>query len=266
MRTIFTHLFIIAILFAIAQPLSAQPEAIWDFDKEELVYHFSWSGIVAVELKTSIEKRDGFYHLLIDARTKPAIDVLWKMRDKMTIITSTELIPKYYQFIIREGKYQRDVEIDFDFQKNIATGKRFNPKNGRTYTRIVEAKGLLDPISAILFLRRQPLNLNDVYIVKVFDGRLLYDLKYEVVGREKIKTYRGELWTKTVVPSLERTSENPEDVTKRVSHVLMYLTEDESHDIVQIESDVFIGKVKVKLTNKTGGQLFIQQACGNIKD
>lgn len=261
MRNIFLHLSVIAVFLAVAQPISAQSQVIWDFDKEDLVYHFSWSGIVAAELKTSIEKKNGLYHLSINARTKPAIDVLWKMRDKMAVITSTELFPRYYQFIIREGQYQRDVEINFDEQKNIATGKRFNPKNGRTYTRIVEMKNIYDPISAILFIRRQPLNVNDVYRLKVFDGKQLYDLKYEVIGRAKIKTYRGELWAKTVVPSLEQTSEKPEDVTKRVSKVLMYITENEPHDIVQIESDVFIGKVKVKLASKTGGKPFMQQAC-----
>lgn len=254
------YISVITVVLVTAHLAGAQSQLLWDFDQENLFYNFSWSGIVAAELRATIEKKDGVYHLSIDARTKPAIDVLWKMRDRLTVTTTSDLSPRYYQFIIREGKYQMDVEIKFDPQTNIATGKRYNPKRDRTYTRIVEMKDIYDPISAILFIRRQPLNLNDVYRIKVFDGRRLYDLKYEVVGRQKIKTYRGELWTKAVVPSLEPTSEKPEDVTKRVSKVLMYLAEDEPHDIVHIESDVFIGKVKVRLVSRTGGKPMTQQA------
>jgi len=260
MQKSIAYILFIAIIFSVSQLAVAQAQPLWDFDQENLAYNFSWSGFVAAELKVFIEKKDDLYRLSIDARTKPAIDLLWKMRDKLTVTTdSANLSPRYYQFIIREGKYQMDIEIKSDPQTNIATGKRYNPKRNRTYTRMVEMEDIYDPISAILFIRRQPLNLSDVYRIKVFDGKSLYDLKYEVVGRYRIKTYRGLLWTKVVIPSLEPTSEKPEDVTKRVSKVLIYLTEDEPHEIVHVESDVFIGKVKVRLVSRTGGKLMTQK-------
>ena len=253
-----------ALLFALAAaaaPSGAEQQYLWDFDQESLKYHFSWSGIVAAELNAYISKENDLYYISVQARTKPAIDVLWKMRDKLLIKTgANDLLPRYYRFIQREGRYFQDIEIVFDPATNTARAKRTN-KKGKVRRRTVTVDGLYDPISAILFLRRQPLWPDDVYKLKVFDGRRLHVLKYEVIGRKRIRTYRGKLWTRTVVPSLVE-SEKPEEVKKKVSKVLMYLTEDEPHDIVLIESDVFIGKVKAKLVEKSGGKLVVGETAG----
>jgi len=245
----------VAIACIAAAAAHAGPKHKWDFDEEFMQYEFSWSGIVAAELNAYITKERDLYYVSVKARTKPAVDLLWKMRDKLTLTTSAiDLLPRYYRFNQREGRYYMDIEIKFDPETNTACGKRTN-KKGKVKKRTVQVEELYDPISSILFLRRQPLWPDDVYRLRVFDGRKLYVLRYEVVGRKRIRTYRGKLWTRKVIPSLEKASEKPEEVEERVSEVFMYLTEDDPHEIVLIESDVFIGKVKAKLVRRSGGKL-----------
>ena len=250
---VFAFLFAFALL---AAPL-AQAEP---FVGENLTYEFGWSGFTAARAEVSIGSinydGDDCYNIKIEVRSLARLDWIWKVRDKLTSYPrKSDLLPKYFFWKQREGKYNLDTEIKHDKQVGVLRSKRTRYKDDKIKPykdKWTTAAGRLDPLGSLLHMRSQDLKVGGVYNIKVFEGKREHDIRYEVVSREKLTTKFGELDTFAIIPRVVKSSKGGADKIKveKVSKVKIWLTTTPEHMIVRVESKAWIGAVFAELVKK----------------
>jgi len=239
-----------------ADPGKEEGGRVYSLKEGDLSYEFEWNGIAAAQAKASIKRKmhEGAecYHVVVDIRTKPFIDWLWKLRDRLEgYIEAKTFKPLRYSFRQREGSYRHDTDIIFDHKRNTATSIR--TYKGKIKKKTVDAENMLDPVSALFYLLIRPLEPGQSRILSVFDGKRVHTIKYEALGREGVKVPVGKINALKVVPSFLR-SDPPRKPVKgggeKVREVFLWVSQDRHRDIVKIESDVFVGKINAKLIGR----------------
>jgi len=228
----------------------------YDFSGEELGYEFGWNGITAADASVKIvDKSCGepcqSTTLLITGRKY--LDMFWRVRDRLeSLSTKPAFMPRNYVFYQREGQFNMDTSIELDQQAAHLRGKRFRLDKQKHFKDVeMEAQGLFDPISALLFIRSQPLQVGDERTIKVFDGKRVHWLNYKVLGTEKIKIKLGEFDTIKVAPRIIKSSSYEEKgKVEKVRQVTIWMTDSPAHTILRIESEAFVGHIFAELVKK----------------
>ena len=131
---------------------------------EKLTYLMAWKRIpvgtatVTVEALTTFKGYD-VYKIVVTAKTNVFLSKLFKVEDTFTsYMDRDKLISRRYEATIREGRYKKDLVVDYDFAKHLATYR--NLTDGSVKTTPVE-KNVHDPISAAYFFRTMSLKTGD---------------------------------------------------------------------------------------------------------
>ena len=99
----------------------------------------------------------------------------------------------------------RDGEAQFDYKSNRVVYREIDPNNPerapRTITSPLET-ATHDLLSAVYFLRRQPLAVGKDFELSVSDSGVIYQIPVKVVAREELKTVIGKVWTLRVEPEV----------------------------------------------------------------
>lgn len=160
---------------------------------EKLTFRARWNGIPVGRATATVEEIMPFkgykvYKVVVVVRTNKVLSTLFKVEDTFTsYIDTTTLTSRHFEGIIREGRYKKDVVVDYDFENSIASYT--NLLDGNVKTAPIE-KNVHDPISAAYFFRTMPVTVGD-------DVRLIVNLNeknYEavaVIGKKvKVKISR----------------------------------------------------------------------------
>ena len=245
--------------------VTATAEEKYDYSGETLKYQFGWKGFIAAEMVVSIVETDfkgvKSYKTVMDIKSLPKLDWIWKVRDKMTVYSDKKtLLPEYYKFKQREGKFSLDTEIEHDRVDKVLRSNRTRHENGKDkqYKRKwVSSGATYDPVSALLFLRDQDIQVGKVYTAKVFDGRRSHEISYTIEAKEIIDTALGKFETFRVTPRLVRSDDKPdsEDKTEKVRTVTTWVTTSPDHTVVLVKSKIFVGSVYAELIDYSGPML-----------
>jgi hypothetical protein len=103
------------------------------------------------------------------------------------------------------GKRVRTTESTFDRSKGKMTWTSRDPNNPNAEPRhaIADFSGQLqDVLSAIYFIRTQPLAVGKTFEVFIGDGGRVYTIPVKVVGKKRMKTILGRVSVLQVVPDL----------------------------------------------------------------
>lgn len=218
---------------------------------ETLKYNIGWSFIVAgvAQLQTTrIVDNNGTlaYELRADANSHSIIDALFKVRDINIswLDIGAEKSLGYWQSV-REGKYARDEWLTFNYENNTYNNHRQDRDgNIKTQKMVFEGEEVLDMLSALYYVRLQPLPEKGEIYFDIVNRQKQYPLKVTVLGKKKVKVKAGEFNCIVVEPQF-----SGEGIfTAKGKSLKVWLTDDERRLPVKMSVEVFIGSVTAELT------------------
>lgn len=215
---------------------------------ETLVYEASWVGLPAGETRITLNQNkthpEWWTGQMWITSSKP-VDLLYRMRDYISEdFARASLAPN--DIYIRQHEKQRQDEwrVSFDHDDHLVTAVRKN-KAGRTWIRRFSGGDPLGPFSGAMLALSQPLRVGETYTFDVFSGGNRYVFKFDVLTRERITTALGTFDAIRIEPSVVWLSEG--SFRSQARETTIWLTDDQRHLPLRIESAVFIGNVRADL-------------------
>jgi len=219
---------------------------------EKLHYVIAWQGIPVGDATVTVETLMPFkdyevYKIVVHAKTNAFLSMLFKIDDTfISYIDKDKLISRRCENIIREGNYKKDLIVDYDSKKLIATYT--NLGDGSVKTCPIE-KNVQDPVSAAYFFRTIPMNVGDEINLVINHSEKNYVISGDVEKKttfnlRKIGTFEAFL----IKPYLKLDNKK----LKR-ANTWGYLSADEKRIILYVNIKVleipWIGEVTATLAN-----------------
>jgi hypothetical protein len=218
-------------------------------DGETLVYDASWEGIAAAQARVIIVRNRN--HLdwwtgQMWIETSPLADRLYRMRDYFREdFDFQSWTPNNIQILQHEKSRRDQWRATFDQNQKLIMAIKTN-KQGRTWIRRFSGAPW-GPFSGAMMALSQPLKVGQTYTFDVFSGGNRYVFAFDVEGRERITTDLGTFNTLRIEPSVVWLSEG--SFRNQATDMTIWVTDDQKHLPVRIESAVFIGSVRADLTH-----------------
>lgn len=145
-----------------------------------------------------------------------------------------------------QDKRIRNGEANFDYTKRKLTYREVDPKNPLAPPRMITSPldgAVQDLISAVYYLRRQPLHVGKELTIRLSDSGVVYNVPIRVAAREQVNTVIGKVWALRVEPEIFGEKRPLEGEGK----MTMWLTDDARHLPVRTQIQSRIGKIEIKL-------------------
>ncbi len=186
---------------------AAADEAVLPFQPgETLTYSLHWKFIHAgtavfkVLPATELNGRPAC-HFLLTVRTSPFLDLFYKVRDRVESFTDLDVTHSLlYKKEQREGKYEREVIVTYDWEKQTAQYE----KDGVKRPPIFVYPGTFDPLAIIYFIRTQEFYPGKVLMGPVSSGRRIIIGRLRVVERQKVKVPAGKFKAFRIEPEVNQ--------------------------------------------------------------
>ncbi|MGH7906743.1 MAG: DUF3108 domain-containing protein [Candidatus Binataceae bacterium] len=216
-------------------------------DGEELTYRASWMGIPAAGAKLALH-RDRQNPSLWTAEawiaTGPPVDLFYRMRDYLRENFSIGSFTPIKMYIRqRENHRHDDYSVTFNHSDRLVTLEKRNSRGVRiTRFRSGHPWGMM---SGAVMALSQPLKVGKNYTYDVFSATSRYVLRFDVVGREKIKTPLGSFEALKIEPWVRYLSDAKWRQEARKTTV--WVSDDDRRLPLRIEAEMFFGTVRVDL-------------------
>jgi hypothetical protein len=177
------------------------------------------------------------FHVVAEARTHPFFETFFKVRDRIESFIDVEHgFPWRYEKHLREGGYSADAFYLFDHRR----GRMTEPDKGKD---VAVPIGTQDVLSCFYWFRTLPLNVGDETVFSVTaDDMKTYDLKVDVLKKERVKTLAGDFDTILVQPHLKF-----QGVFQQKGEVFIWITDDARRIPVKVRSKIAIGSININL-------------------
>lgn len=178
------------------------------------------------------------YHLVSTARTNKTFDMIYKVRDRHESFMDKEFLYSLrFEKHIREGKFRRDKEVDFDQANHLA----IYPDR-----QVGIPPNTQDFISALYYVRTFPLEPGQaVWMANHSDGKN-YPIFIKALRRERIKVQAGEFDCLVIEPVLETSA-----IFENKGKLTIWLTDDNVRMPVLMRSKVVVGSFEAVLKEYT---------------
>ena len=179
------------------------------------------------------------YHVVGEGRTNSGYDWIFKVRDRYeSYFDAGTMQPVRSIRSVNEGKYKKYEEVVFDAKNNTATNKKGVHK---------VPQNIQDVISAVYCARNLDYTgykVGDKIPFNMFFGSEVYNIYIRYAGKETVKTKYGNVRTIILKPLLLKG-----DTFKGGEGMTVWVTDDNNHVPVKIESKLSVGSIKVDLVN-----------------
>jgi len=242
------NLLLILSLLCCMQTSFAQEESAFqdgEWFKFEMSYsNFLKAGNATLEVKE--KKIDGrpVYHIVGKGWTTGAIKWFFKVKDRYESYIDKETgMP--YKFIrkIDEGGHTKDIEIEFDHDKQEALVEN---KKQKTQKTVATEQDVQDMVSAFYYLRNNydTVNIKDGEVVSLnmFFDEENYIFKLKFLGRETIKTEFGKVKTLKFRPYVMAGR-----VFKEQESLTLWVSADDNKIPLRIKADLAVGSLQANL-------------------
>jgi hypothetical protein len=219
---------------------------------EKLTFLLKWEFIPAGESVLEVlpmETIDGAkaYHFLLTVKSNAFIDSLYKVRDRIDAYANTEMTHSMlYKKKQHEGKTQRDIVVNFDWQNNKV--QYTNVKDKRPPIDILS--GSFDPLSAFYFVRLFDFQEKSKIERPITDGKKCVIGELSVIKRETLKLKSGTYDTYLIEPELKHIGGVFEK--SKNAKIQLWVTADKRRIPVKIKSNVVVGSFVGELVSATG--------------
>ena len=206
------------------------------------------AGEATLNIKEKKLKGKPVYHVVGKGATTGAIKWFFKVRDRYESYFDTNTgLP--YKFIrkIDEGGHTKDIEIDFDHERNKA---KVNNKKYKTVKDFDIDKGVQDMVSAFYYLRNNyetdNIQTGDVVRLSMFFDEENYPFKLKFLGRETIKVRVNG--TRVKVKTLKfRPYVLAGRVFKEEESLTLWVSADDNKIPLKIKADLAVGSLRADL-------------------
>jgi hypothetical protein len=207
---------------------------------ERLEFDLRWYGIKGGSSRMEV-RREGKGGFLILSTTRSAdwVSVFYPVRDRVESRLEKGL-PVKYHLRLREGKRRKDREVLF--MRALKKALYIDHLEGKRKEFDVP-DGVHDPLSALYHARLQDLRVGEPVFVPVFDSKRVWNVKVEVLRKERVRVPAGTFDTILIKPLLKS-----EGIFSRKGDIYIWLTDDEKRVPVKVRSKVKIGSVTAELT------------------
>lgn len=177
-------------------------------DVADLKFRATRTPLNATNAKTSTESQPYALTFSADVSSKGFFARLFNIKFRERVESTVEPVTFTVQkttILDESGKRVRETESTFDASKGRMTWTSRDPNNPSAEPRhaITEFSGQLqDVLSAIYFIRTQPLEVGKTFEVFIGDGGKVYTIPVKVVEKKRMKTILGRVEVLRVNPEL----------------------------------------------------------------
>jgi hypothetical protein len=248
MKKIATLILVLSVLGLTAQTKPAFKAGEW----LKFRIHYGIFNASFATLKLESKKLDTIpvYHVVGKGRTTGLARVFFKVDDRYESYFGRQ-DNKPYKFIrkIDEGGYTKDIEIDFDYNKDKAL--LIDKKNKKKFNFEIN-DDVQDLLSAAYHLRSN-YNVNDLRIGEsivmdmLYDDDGVYQFKLEYLGKEIVKTKYGKVECLKFRPYVQNGR-----VFKEQESLTLWVSNDLNKIPIRIKADLAVGSIKADLDGYNG--------------
>lgn len=207
-------------------------------------YEVSWQGIPAAEVKVGVEREGLSYKIWTKVRTYSAIDIFYTLRyDARAKLSVVDFSPTQSYFRSRENSKVKEAEITFMPDGEIHAIRMKNKQNPQ-YKRFNTDNFTLDPFSAAFIARGIDWEVGKTNVFDAYNGKSRYLIKLTAKEKTTMKVNGVERPVWVINPSVEYIGKKKKS---KLREAKIYMTADSYREIIEIESEVFIGSVSTEL-------------------
>lgn len=222
------------------------------------VFDISYFGVSAGEFSLSVQPHKTInnrkvYHFKGTAVSSKVFSLFYRLNDVVeTYVDFEGLFSHRFHLELDESKQTRDVLELSDSEKGEAFyWNRWN-RPDQPYIESKEYFAITpfsqDSLSALFFLRAQPLNDGDVVTFPVINEGKTWEAVVTVEGREEMDTVLGRIRVIRLRPEHKY-----QGVLKRQGDSFIWLSDDDRRFLVKLDAKVKIGSVLAKLKRLNAG-------------
>ena len=179
----------------------------------------------------------------VEAFSAPTFDWVFRVRDRYeTFLDFDGLFPWRFEQHVREGKYSKDYQADFDPENSTARTSDGHEYNTSQYVN--------DIVSAFYYIRTLDLTharTGDViHLENFFDGET-HPLDVRVLGHQQAETDVGTFECCVIEPMVVEGG-----LFKNEGSIKIWLTDDNNHLPVKMASKILIGSIEARLVKYEG--------------
>ncbi|MFK7782701.1 DUF3108 domain-containing protein [Psychroserpens sp.] len=235
--------FLIGMQMSFAQEQSAYQDGEW-FKFEMSYSNFLKAGNATLEVKDSKINGKPVYHVVGKGWTTGAIKWFFKVKDRYESYIDKETgMP--YKFVrkINEGGHTKDIEIDFDHEKQEAF---IDNKKRKTHKTVATEKDVQDMVSAFYYLRNnydtESIREGEIVTLNMFFDEENYNFKLKFLGREVLETEFGKVKTLKFRPYVMAGR-----VFKEQESLTLWVSADKNKIPLKIKADLAVGSLQANL-------------------
>jgi hypothetical protein len=170
-------------------------------------------------------------------------DWIFKVRDKYeSIVDAKTLLPYYFSRSINEGSFHQNQNLTFNQKANEVVTQK-----GESFKA---ADCTFDVISVIYAARNldfKNLQVNEKVYLNFFLDNELFPSYFKYLGKEIIQTKFGKFKAIKIAPLLVKGS-----MFEGGEHMTIWVTDDENHIPIRIETPIIVGTIKVDMNRYEG--------------
>ena len=206
-------------------------------------YEIHWGALPVATAKITIQKEGAHYRLKADQQTIGLIDRIYRFHFRGdTVVRSKDLGPK--EVIIQEQKRRQVRKLKARYNEGqpievvetLSEGKK-EPKTN-TYEISTEPY-VIDIYSAILLVRSLDWHQGKIQQFEVFTGKKRYSVTMECVGKRFFKLNKKQIPSWVIRPRVLKLGDP--NAKPRYTNARIYLSADESRNLLKIKADIGIG-------------------------
>lgn len=140
----------------------------------------------------------------------------------------------------------RDSVATFNYRTKMVTFTETDPKEPNRPPRTVASSiedGMQDIISAIFYVRTQPMEVGKRFILTVSDSGLNYDLPVKITGRDRIKSSIGKKWCFRLEPEVFGSRR----LIEQKGRMQIWMTDDDRRIPVRTRIDSQYGRIEIRI-------------------
>jgi len=214
--------------------------------------HYGFLNASYATLQVKSHELDGVpvYHVVGNGKTTGFASIFFKVDDTYESFFDKK-DGKPYKFIrkIDEGGYTKDIEVNFDHNKDIAV---LNDKKKDKKFNFTIQEGIQDLVSAFYFLRNN-YKVEDLIEGESIELDLLYDddgvfkFKLKYLGKEVLRTKYGKVECLKFRPYVQSGR-----VFKEQERLSLWVSNDSNRIPIRIQADLSVGSIKADLDGYNG--------------
>ena len=224
----------------VIQPPLRKVEEFIGFERETLTYQVNLRGVPVGSAVLEASSAGGEFRISLKMNSGPALSTLYPVHNQIETrhIGGNFIITK-----IRRQEGSRRSDNGFTISLRDRSVFWVDLLKRRSSMEKIPTSDVLDPFSALYYLRNRTLQVGKTEVLHVYDGDSYAELPVEVLRSELIHLPgKGDTQTLVLKPQLRN-----EAVFHRTGEMLVWVTADEFKVPVKVETSILLGKVTAEL-------------------